>query len=417
MSQARGAVGSRQGRKRFVIVGNGLAGHRAALELRRHCEDADITLVGADSGLPYDRPPLTKDFLLGNVEASELMLRGADRYREMRINYHPSLWIEGLDRDGRKVFGKDIEFDYDALLLATGSRPRRYPGLKQSEKVHYIRSLPDAERLRKVMAPGRHIAVIGGGFIGLEVAASARELGCEVTIIEAQDRLAHRAVPKFVSRFLYEQHVNRGVRVLLNASIEEIDCERPRALLRMNATDVEADAIVIGIGVLPNTELAAQAGLGVRDGILVDRHCRTSDPYIFAAGEVTAHPSDRHGSVRRVESWRIASEQPLVAAASMLGMSAAFRDPPWLWSDQFGINIQVIGSPGEDSPYLFHGDIGTPKWIVIARDSGGLPTGAAAVNDGRNISLLRRLIREGQPLPPALGDICRPLDNDFMLER
>lgn len=389
--------------KRFVIVGGGLAGHNAAIQLRKLLPQSSITLIGGETGLPYDRPPLTKGFLSGELDSVALVLKQAPDYAALDIQYHAGTSVAVIDRGGQSVAATGgADFAYDALLLATGSRPRRLQCCTD-DAVLYMRTLADAVLLRRELAEGRHVVVIGGGFIGLEVAATAVALGCRVTIVEAGERLLARGIPPRISEFVLQLHRSRGVNVLLGEAVTDVETSPDgRRLVKLSSATVEADIVVVGIGVVPNVELAAAAGLDVDDGIVVDNQCRTSDPAIFAAGEVTAHPLGGSGPKIRLESWQVASKQSLVAASGMAGLEMVFDEPPWLWSDQFGVNVQCIGAPGAAESFLFRGDTGLVKWTLLGVDGGGLPVGAIAVNNGRDISMMRRWLRSQDPPPGSL---------------
>ncbi|WP_424136651.1 NAD(P)/FAD-dependent oxidoreductase [Roseomonas chloroacetimidivorans] len=390
--------------RRHVIVGAGLAGHRAALELRRLEPDASITLLGEELGLPYDRPPLSKDLLLGRTGPEALCLPGTGEYASLHIRHRPGERAVAVDRARRCVAtARGEELPYDRLLLATGSRPLALP-TEPGAPVHLLRGLEDAARLRAGLTNGRHVAVVGGGFIGLEVAAAAHALGCRVTVIEAAPRLLARGMPEALSHWVAALHKNEGVSLRLGAPVGEIKAAPGGgAVLELAGEPLRADTVVVGIGIRPNMELAETAGLAVGDGILVDEACRTDDPAIFAAGEVTCHPIYGQGGLRRrVESWKTASEQPLAAARAMCGLPTVYEELPWLWSDQFGHNIQSIGLPDMGVETVARGDLASNRWTLISVDAAGCPVGAVAVNNGRDIAMLRKVIRARQPVPGAL---------------
>jgi NADPH-dependent 2,4-dienoyl-CoA reductase/sulfur reductase-like enzyme len=396
--------------RHFVIIGSGLAGHNAALHLRKLAPTSRVTLVGQESGLPYDRPPLTKDFLRGKVQREELVLRHAQNYTELGIDYRPATTITAIDRDAQRAVAADgTPFPYDALMIATGSRPKRLPLDCNGVLLRYLRTLADAVDLRGELLPGRRIAIIGGGFIGLEVAASAATAGCRVIVIEAGATLLSRGMPLLVGSFVQRLHETNGVQVILNAALTDIIDSGSGYRLSFSARAIEADCIVVGIGVVPNVELAADSGLAVDDGIVVDRYCRTSDSAIYAAGEVTAHPPGGRGIAMRFESWQVAAKQSLVAAACMAGFAEVFDDPPWLWSDQFDVNLQSIGLPGTALRYLFRQVPERRGWTLLGVGADDMPVGAVAVNNGRDISMLRQSLRLGEPLPALLKGAFGPV--------
>jgi NADPH-dependent 2,4-dienoyl-CoA reductase/sulfur reductase-like enzyme len=389
---------------RYVIVGAGLSGHQAALELGRHAEGCSVTLIGAEPGLPYDRPPLSKAILTAEEEQHNLIaLPGTDRYAELGISHYTRTTVAAIDRGAKTVVTQcGRTFRYDRLLLATGSRPREMSSGSASEH-QFLRVLDDALRLRRVLAKKGRVAVVGGGFLGLEVAAAARLRGCNVTVLEASPRLLARGTPRFLSDWVLQLHRSRGVTVEVNASVDEVR-RSPEGGYEVFFGDhvLAADAIVLAIGVTPNTELADDCGLVVENGIVVDEHCRTSDPSIFAAGEATAHPNWPDGRLRRIETWRTSLEHGVAAGQSMRGAAIPFNTIPWFWSDQFEQNIQSVGFPEEASRYAL-ADVSTnDAWTLIGLDREGGVIGAVAANRGRDISAFRRILREARTLPRSI---------------
>ena len=386
---------------RVVIVGAGLAGHRAATHLRELSADVEIDLIGDENDLPYDRPPLSKEVLAGGAPK---FLACRDDYGKSAIGYHAGERVARIDRAASRVnteSGKS--YSYDRLLLATGSRPRRLPDrIAQTSKIIYLRTLRDAVQLQSAIKAARRIAIIGGGFIGLEVAAAARAAGTEVVVLETANRLLSRGMPAILADWIYAQHDARGVSIHFNTTVHAItDRSDGRLQLDWSGGSIDVDSVVVGIGIEPNVELALEAGLIVDNGIVVDERCQTSDPSVFAAGEVTSHPV-LGGIRRRLESWRVASDQPLIAAKSMLGLEARYVDPPWLWSDQFAHNIQSLGIPVEQGNTLIAGDVTSDRWTAIFCDTTARITGAVAVNSGRDISVLRRAMMKDCRIPEPL---------------
>lgn len=389
-----------------VIVGSGVAGHRAALEIKRLVPDRHVEVVGREAGLPYDRPPLSKEFLLSN-DAARPTLGPAEAYGS-GIVLHDGLVAVGLDRGDRSVTLSDgSRLGYDLLLLATGSRLRPLPlPHVDAARIHYLRTLEDAQRLSAALAGHSSVCIVGGGFIGLEVAAAARMRGCTVTVLEVAPVLLSRGGTAVLGQYLQHLHKARGVECILNAQIGDVTDTPDGVLLCWTGGEVRADVVVIGVGVLPNVELAAEAGLEVADGIVVDNACRTSDPAIFAAGEVTNYPIEKLGVRVRTESWSAASSQAMVAARTMLGLDATFDELPWFWSDQYDVNIQCMGLPKAAQRYLQIGDPTSGRWLLIGVDPSGRLVGAEGVNMGREVSALRRADRTGQPIPPWLIDLA-----------
>lgn len=386
---------------RFVIVGAGLAGHTAAVHLRELAPQAKIDILGDELGLPYDRPPLSKEVL---GEGAPRYLANAETYHENGISYHPGQTATQIDRNRSEILTAcGNAYAYDRLLLATGSRARKLPdSVGQSSKILYLRTLEDAVRLKSVLRESRRIAVIGGGFIGLEVAAAARAMACEVFLFEMTDRILSRGMPAILSRWAEKLHRLNGVQFEFGSKIDLIHHQDDGSLrLRWNAF-ADVDAVVVGIGVQPNTQLASDAGLDVDDGIVVDDRCQTSDPAIFAAGEVTSHPVLGGAFRQRLKSWKVASGQSLVAAKSMAGIDSHYAEPPWLWSDQFGHNIQSLGVLQNADRSVVLDDPETNNWTAIFLDSHDKIAGAIAVNNGRDISMLKRAMLHDEIIPEKL---------------
>jgi anthranilate 1,2-dioxygenase ferredoxin reductase subunit len=386
--------------QRFVVVGGGVAGHRAVVELARRAPNATIDMVSEEPCLPYDRPPVSKELLHGSKTAEQILLNGATLYGQANIRHHAGTRITAIDRVHRKVMTREgAEFAFDRLLLATGSRPRRLPPDCAGEvPVHYLRTAQDALLLQQQLIAGRRVAIIGGGFIGLEVAAAAIRRGCRVTILESQSRLLARGMSVLVSEWVDRLHRTEGVEIMLSASVIAMRQGRSGVSIMGSGWTIEADVVVAGIGVEPNVELAVGAGLEVGNGLVVDAHCRTSDPQIFGAGEVTCHPV-MHGVPRRIESWRSSSEQGTVAAQAMTGEAVVFDEIPTLWSDQFNANIQAVGFPDLGVEHETIGDPASNSWTLVSLDEYGSIVGGVAINRGRDASVLRRAVRNRAGLP------------------
>ncbi|MBY8605056.1 anthranilate 1,2-dioxygenase system ferredoxin--NAD(+) reductase [Burkholderia arboris] len=392
----------------FVIVGAGHAARRTAEALRERDEAARIVMIGAERELPYDRPALSKDALLTDGGEQRAFVRDAAWYDAQRIELRLGTRVDAIERDAQRVRLEDgTTLPYARLVLATGSRVRTFGGaIDEGVVPHYVRTVDDARALRAQLAPGRRVAVLGGGFIGLEVAAAARQLGCDVTVIDPAPRLLQRALPDVVGAYARQLHDARGV-VFQMATL-------PRAIRRASGGgaivetdrgDVPADIVVVGIGVVPNVELAQTAGLDVDNGIRVDAGCRTADPAIFAAGEVTMHFNPLLARHVRIESWQVAENQPAVAAANLLGADDTYAELPWLWSDQYDCNLQMLGLFGSERTIVVRGDPASGPFTVFGLGDDGRIVAVAAANLGRDIGASRRLIAAGAvPDPVKLAD-------------
>ncbi len=337
--------------EQILIVGAGQAAAQAIDTLRRKGFKGALTLVGAEPHLPYQRPPLSKKYLSGALEPERLLIRPAHFYAEHFVDARLGRRAEHIDRQVRTVRLDDgTVLHYDALLLATGTRPRpiTVPGSNLGG-VHYLRTITDANDIRADMMPGRRLVIVGGGYIGLEVAATARELGLEVTVLEMADRVMSRVTCREMSSFYESEHSRRGVRIACNARVRafegtgEAGAARVGAVVCEDGSEHPADIVLVSAGAVPTDELAQAAGLECSNGIVVDQHCRTSDPHIFAAGDCTNLPSIHYGRRMRLESVDNAFEQATSAALNMLGIPTPHDKVPWFWSDQYDLKMIIVG--------------------------------------------------------------------------
>lgn len=329
----------------IVIIGAGECGARAAFALREKNFGGRITLVGAEEHLPYERPPLSKDALLHGLEPK--LVSDAARYAEAGIDVLTGLSVESLDPAGKAVqLSNRNGLTYDRLLLTTGARPRPFPGLSgANHRIRTLRTHGDAVAIRAALQPGKRLAIIGGGFIGLELAATARKLGASVTLVEGLPRVLSRGVPEEVAAVVAARHKAEGVEILCSVKIQGLSEDREGAYVLLDdGSTIEADLIVAGIGAIPNVELARDAGLATDNGIAVDTHLKTSDPNIFAAGDCCSFPLSLYDGRRvRLEAWRNAQDQGTLAAANLLGAGEAISAVPWFWSDQYDLTLQIAG--------------------------------------------------------------------------
>jgi 3-phenylpropionate/trans-cinnamate dioxygenase ferredoxin reductase subunit len=387
----------------FVIVGAGQAGGWAATTLRSQGFAGAITLVGEEPHPPYERPPLSKDVLLGSKPPESTYLWPGDKVSELKIDLRTGVPVSHLHRATQELelaTGETLPFD--RLLLATGSRVRRlkFAGCDLAG-VHYLRTIEDALAIQRDLTPEARLLVLGGGWIGLETAASARKLGAEVTIIEATDQLCSRVLPKGLADYLLERHQRQGVNVHLRTTVAALKGNsRVESAVLSTGEELPVSAIVIGVGVEPNVELARQAGLEVNNGIVVDQSGRTSDPRIFAAGDVTNQPNDFLGRRVRLESWANAQNQSIAVAKAMLGQSVAYHDIPWFWSDQYNLNVQLLGIPHKSDQFVMRGDPASDKFLQFFL-YGGRIEAVAAVNNPRDLRMARRLLQSDKEVDRA----------------
>jgi NADPH-dependent 2,4-dienoyl-CoA reductase/sulfur reductase-like enzyme len=378
---------------RTLIVGAGQAGRRTAEALRALDPAAEITLIGADPHLPYDRPPLSKAVLLGTPLGTSLTPRNADYFATHRIALRLGEPVAALDLPGHTVRlagGESLAWDH--LVLATGARarPLAVPGA-DDPRVLLLRTLEDAERLKAALAaPGPaggplRVAVVGGGLIGLEVAASARRLGCAVTVLEAADRLLARGMPAAIADLVAGLHRAQGVELRLGTAVRAVVA----AGVETAAGLVPADVVVVGVGAIPETALAEAAGIACEGGILADPQGRTSAPDVYAAGEVARFPCGFLGQAVRRETWQVAQTQPAAVARAICGQPGGYEEVPWFWTDQFGWNIQVFGAAEAGVLLLRPEDAGRRTALALAD---GVVVGGVLINNGREATPLRRLI-------------------------
>jgi 3-phenylpropionate/trans-cinnamate dioxygenase ferredoxin reductase subunit len=389
----------------FVIVGGGQAGAWIARTLRADGFAGRVVLIGEEHHWPYERPPLSKSVLLGSAGVDEGVLLTEAQAHDLSIDMRLGRQVRRIDRERRRVeLDNDVVVAFDILFLATGSRPRllAHADSLDPAAVHYLRTRNDADRLKKVLGPGRRLAILGGGWIGLEAAASARTLGAEVTVLETASRVCARSAPPVVSTYLNALHDAHGV--IVRTEVQLADLAHVGDEIHLNLTNgavVKADNLLIGIGALPNVELAQACGLAVDNGVLVDAGGRTSDPAIFAAGDVTNHFNGFCGFRVRLESFANAQNQGVVAARAALGQSVEYDEVPWLWSDQYGQNLQIVGLPDRAATILSKGRpaAGEGTWLML--NGQGSLIGAIAVNDPRELRVVRKAMQSGAPIDLA----------------
>jgi 3-phenylpropionate/trans-cinnamate dioxygenase ferredoxin reductase subunit len=399
-----------------LIVGASQAGLQLAVSLRQFGDTAPITLVGAEPLPPYQRPPLSKEFLTGTADADALLLRTPAFYADAGITLvcgervtEAALAAPGSGRgEGTAVTSAGRRLAFDRLALTVGARPRRLrlPGAAL-DGVGVLRSHADAEQFKRRLGAARHVVVVGGGFIGLEAAAGARALGCpSVTVVEAADRLMARAVAPVVSRFYRAAHERRGTKVLLGAAVTAFEGDpagRVTGVRLGDGTLLPADLVLVGAGVVPRTELAEQLGLVCEGGIVVDAQARTSDPGVVAAGDCTVRPDPLTGSGRvRLESVQNAQAQAQTAAATLLGRPAQTRTVPWFWSYQGDLKLQTAGLSAGHDGYVLRGEPDRERFSVLYYRGGRL-LAVDAVNSPADYMAVRKALGEGATIDPDLA--------------
>jgi len=399
--------------ERIVIIGAGQSGAQAVASLRAEGFDGSLTLVGDEPFAPYQRPPLSKSYLMGIMERERLFLKPTAFYTEARCEVMLGTAAVAVDRAGKAVALSDGRtLPYDKLLLATGSRVRRLnlPGA-ELPGVFYLRGIADVDAMRAHFKPGVRLAVVGAGYIGLEVAAVARKLGLEVTVFEALGRVMARAVSGPLSEFYERVHRGAGVKFHLNTAVEALEGNGRLQAIRAGGARDEAEMALIGIGIVPNVELAQSADLACNDGIVVDHTCAsTRDPAIFAAGDCTQH-TGRDGRSVRLECVQNAIDQAKHAALAMIGKPVLYREVPWFWSDQYDLKLQIAGLAWPGDRLVMRGDPGARKFAVFHLREGTVAA-VEAVNAAPEYLVGRKLIAEGVPVSPErLADTAIPMKN------
>jgi 3-phenylpropionate/trans-cinnamate dioxygenase ferredoxin reductase component len=392
----------------MVIVGGGMAAARACINLRANDYEGRITMVSEEALLPYDRPPLSKASIVDAEAFAPVLLLDDGIVASLKVDVRLNKTVTAINRAEKTISLNDgSKISYEKLLLATGAKPRKLncPG---GEHALTLRDHSDTVSLREKFQPEKDIVVIGGGFIGLELASSASKLGCNVTLIEAQSRILMRGVPEAISKIVHDRHVAAGVTMIIGTGISHLT---DQAVHLIDGREIKADTIIAGIGASPETKLAADAGLTIENGIACNAHMQTSDVDIYASGDCASFIlGDRR---IRLEAWRSAQEQAATAAANMLGQNKTHNNLPWFWSDQYDLSLQIAGQadlgpvtitrvPSEGALVLFH----------IAED--GAIKGASGIGIGnaigRDIKVAEMLIAKGaKPSAEILRDASQPL--------
>lgn len=400
---------------RFVIAGAGHAAGELAVALRQHAPDCTITMVGEEAWLPYQRPPLSKTWLV-QPEAAEdaLLLRPAATYAASGVEFIGSTRIDAVDRAARTVRLSDGQtLAYDGLALATGARVRRLPVAQDAEverciNFHYLRTVDDVRRLRPQFRAGARIAIVGGGYVGLEVASAAIKQGLQVTVLEAQDRVLARVTAPEVSAFYEEVHRGAGVDLRVATEVTGFDLAPDGdvvSAVRCRGTNgvefaLAVDLVVVGVGVVPNVELAQAAGLAVANGIVVDELARTSDPSIVAAGDCTCHPNPVADGLVRLESVPNAVEQARTAAATLCGQHRPHLTVPWFWSDQYDLKLQMVGLSRGYDQLVVRGSVAERSFAVFYLRR-GVVVAVDTVNRPKDFMLARRIVAGRVSADPA----------------
>ncbi|GAA5317161.1 MAG: FAD-dependent oxidoreductase [Candidatus Pelagadaptatus aseana] len=382
-----------------IVIGASHAAAQLVTSLRQEGWQGDIKVIGDEPYLPYHRPPLSKDFLSGNKQADELLIRKAPIYEKNDIHFKLNQRVESIDRAHKTVTLSNGEvLVYDKLALCTGSRVRTVslPGV-ELKGIHYLRNVQDIEAIQQHLVPGKKAVIVGGGYIGLETAASLKKQGMDVTVLEMAPRVLARVTAPELSEFYTRIHSEEGVNIKTGIAVSAFEGnQQVEKVVCADGSSFAADLVVIGVGIVPNVELAEAAGLQVNNGIVVDEYARTNDPDIVAAGDVTNHPNAIYNIRLRLESVPNATDQAKSAAASLCGKEKLYSSLPWFWSDQFDLKLQIAGlSQGYDQVIL-RGDKDKGRSFAAFYLKEGKLISADCVNRPQEFMFSKRLITEGK---------------------
>ncbi|MDH3273256.1 MAG: FAD-dependent oxidoreductase [Gammaproteobacteria bacterium] len=388
----------------IAIVGAGHAAGQAIATLIQKKFDGRIVLIGDEPYLPYQRPPLSKKYLAGELATERLYVKPAAFYDDAQIELRLNTHVCNIDRGARQLTTNDDgEVAYDKLILALGSRVRKLQ-VKGSELegIHYLRGIADVDAIRAAASTGERVVIVGAGYIGLEVAAVCRQRGLDVTVIEMAERVMSRVVSSEVSDFYQKTHNSHGVKLMLSTGLSSFHGNgKVHSVMTSDGQTLAADFVVIGVGILPNVELAESAGLEVNDGIVVDDQCRTSDSNIYAVGDCTSHPNAIYDMQLRLESVHNALEQAKTAASNICGVEKHYSQVPWFWSDQYELKLQIAGlSQGYDRAIL-RGDPESESFSCLYLKDGIL-IAVDAINAPKDFLQSKVLIAERARIDPQL---------------
>lgn len=387
-----------------IIIGGSHAAAALAAGLRQEGWEGKISLIGADPLPPYHRPPLSKAFLCGDKSESELLIRPADFYEKNNIDLVLGSRVTNIDREKKTVTLHDGGvISYTKLALTTGAKVRKIP-IEGSDLggVFYLRDLGDVQQIKKYIGKGKSAAIIGGGYIGLEAAASMRKMGMNVTVLEAMPRILQRVTAPEISAFYARVHQEEGVEIITEASVKAIEGSGDvNAVALADGRSIPADIVIIGVGVLPDVELAEQAGLELDNGIVVDEYARTSDHDIVAAGDCTNHFNPIYGRRLRLESVQNASDQAKIAAKTLCGNLTEYRALPWFWSDQFDLKLQIAGLSQGFDQVVTRGDYSNTRSFAAFYFQDGKLLAVDAINRPKEFMLSKRFLAEGKNADPV----------------
>ena len=398
---------------KVLIIGGGHAGANTAYALRKDGFDGEITIISDEGYLPYHRPPLSKDFLKQNMAIEKLSFKPSNFYEEQNISINLNTRISAIDLELSHAKAKDNLFDFDYLVFATGASPRLLPMENADAKnLFYLRQITDVLSIHESIGSAKNIVLIGGGYIGLEVASAMIELGLNVTILEAEERILKRVTSPEVSKFYNDFHSKKGVEIICNVKIASLNAENKmiNAVLLESGESIAADIVLAGIGAIPNTQLADSIGLDCSNGIKTDQYCRTSIPNILAVGDCTSSFNVLYNQELRLESVPNALAQSKVASSSIVGNELFNNEMPWFWSDQYDLKLQMAGLSSSYDECHIIGDIDSAEFIACYGKNGYL-IAVDSVNQSKQFMLFKKALGNGFQLEMSIIK-----DNNFQPE-
>ncbi len=385
----------------MVIIGAGHAAGQAAASLRQEKYEGPITIIGDESHVPYQRPPLSKQYLSGEQGIERVYLRPEKFYDDKDVTLKLGVTATAINRDDKTVSLDNGEtVAYDKLIISTGSRPRIL-NIEGSELagIHYLRTIADVDAIRAEMQAGKNLVIVGGGYIGLEVASVGIEQGLNVHVLEMESRILQRVTTPEMSHYYHNLHEGRGVNIHVDTAVTGFAGDGSVQQVLCGDQAFDADLVIVGIGIIPNVELAEAAGLECDNGIVVDDHCCTSDPDIYAAGDCTNHPNPLLNRRLRLESVPNAMEQARVCVTNMLGGDKVYSAMPWFWSDQYELKLQMVGFSADGDEHVLRGSVEDNQFAVFYLNNGKV-VAADAVNSPKEFMVCKQLV--GKEVDPAL---------------
>ena len=379
---------------KIVIAGAGQAAIQSAVSLRKFGYEGSITIIGEESHPPYQRPPLSKDYLLGKTQLDRVHLKKETFYEDNKIDLIINTKVKSIDRKRKTVSLSNKEnLDYGKLIIAVGSRVRKLdvPGVDQNG-IHYLRGLDDANALKENLKEGKKLVIVGAGYIGLEVAAVAASLKIETSVIDIADRVMSRTVDPLISDYYHSLHANNGVNIHLKHGLKSITGKgNVEKVFCTNNLELDADIVVIGAGVIPNDELALTAGLACENGIVVNEFGQTEDKNIYACGDCTNHPNKILGRRLRLESVHNAMEQSKVVASSIMGLEEPYNQVPWFWSDQYDHKLQIVGLSGDHDEVVMRGSKSEQSFLLFYLKNKEI-IAVNAINSSKEFLISKKLV-------------------------